>query len=252
MSEGEYSVARDPFDFGSSIDVYKVQLGDTLSKLVKDKYGVTNQDLRCYIRAIADYNGIEDPDLIYIGQVIGLPSVATIEYINQISVEQIADHLDLYTSTVPLEHELNAATEILFRDGYLNALADFDEAFSTSAMALVSAIKRFEPQDGVDQNMLDYVLGFWVGGDPADVRFADFEDFAENIDSIAPSLSGNFTTDDAYQDALRYAAEFFMVSKDLIESSLERFAYRLTEKGERFPSWLNNWRGKRVWVEDSI
>lgn len=52
---------------------YKIKSGDTLSQIVKDKYGVTGNDIKKYYTEIAKINNIENPNLIYSGDTINLP-----------------------------------------------------------------------------------------------------------------------------------------------------------------------------------
>jgi len=51
-------------------EVYFVKKGDTLSKLCKEKYNSSK-----YYQALALYNNIDNPNLIYVGQIIAFPNI---------------------------------------------------------------------------------------------------------------------------------------------------------------------------------
>lgn len=57
-------------DFGSDFDEYVVARGDCLWNITKRYYGITSIPI---CRKVADFNGIEDMNLIYPGQRIKLP-----------------------------------------------------------------------------------------------------------------------------------------------------------------------------------
>lgn len=54
---------------------YIVQDGDTLGKIVNDNYGSVK-----YCDAVAEYNNLENPDLIYTGDVINIPKELSYDY----------------------------------------------------------------------------------------------------------------------------------------------------------------------------
>lgn len=64
-------------DFGSDFDEYVVARGDCLWNIAKRYYGtavlINNKQIMNLCRMIADFNGIEDMNLIYPGQRIKLP-----------------------------------------------------------------------------------------------------------------------------------------------------------------------------------
>lgn len=82
---------------------YTVQSGDTLWKIAR-LYSTT-------VDALASYNGIEDPDYIYIGDVIKIPSTSTSSYTIQ-SGDTLWQIALTYGTTVSELASLNSITQI--------------------------------------------------------------------------------------------------------------------------------------------
>ena len=80
-------------------EVYVVKAGDSLSKIIKNRYGKYTQDK---IEKLAFYNNIENPDLIFEGQEIKIPC------------EEKLQHIELPQSNLTYDYDSN---EVVINEG---------------------------------------------------------------------------------------------------------------------------------------
>lgn len=69
--------------------VYPIQKGDTLSEICLEYYGTADEDT---VNKLAIYNGIEDPNLIIVGNFLSIPSKEKLDKVKLFDCSAVTDN----------------------------------------------------------------------------------------------------------------------------------------------------------------